>query len=82
MSNLLAKAQVTQEILEVRTLNKTMMKHIQNNQKSIENSYQPIDFKNRKKKIREPKVSRLLPNVCDSLPSLWFFILCDFHFGS
>jgi hypothetical protein len=35
MSNLLAKAQVTQEILEARTLNKTLMKHIQNNQKSI-----------------------------------------------
>jgi hypothetical protein len=24
-----------------------------------------MDFKNLKKKIREPKVSRLLPNVCD-----------------
>jgi hypothetical protein len=24
-----------------------------------------MNFKNRKKKIREPKVSRLLPNVCD-----------------
>jgi hypothetical protein len=42
-----------------------MMKHIQNNQKSIGNPYQPMDFKNLKKKIREPKVSRLLPNVCD-----------------
>jgi hypothetical protein len=26
---------------------------------------QPMNFKNLKKKIREPKVSRLLPNVCD-----------------
>jgi hypothetical protein len=24
-----------------------------------------MDFKNLKKKIREPKVSRLLPNLCD-----------------
>jgi hypothetical protein len=24
-----------------------------------------MDFKNLKKKIRDPKVSRLLPNVCD-----------------
>jgi hypothetical protein len=37
------------------------MKHIQNNQ----NPYQPRDFKNLKKKIHEPKISRLLPNVCD-----------------
>jgi len=28
-------------------------------------SYQPTDFKNLKKKIREPNVSRPLPNVCD-----------------
>jgi hypothetical protein len=42
------------------------MKHIQNNQKSIGNSYQPIDLKNLKKKICEPKVSRLLPD-CDLL---------------
>jgi hypothetical protein len=34
------------------------MKHIQNNQKSK-------GFKNLKKKIHEPKVSRLLPNVCN-----------------
>jgi hypothetical protein len=40
------------------------MKHIQNNQKSIGKSI-PMDFKNLKKKIREPEVSRLLPNVCD-----------------
>jgi hypothetical protein len=30
-----------------------------------EKSYQPMDFKNLEKKIREPKVSRLLPNLCD-----------------
>jgi hypothetical protein len=41
------------------------MKHIQNNQKYIGNPYQPMDIKNLKKKIREPKVSRLFPNVCD-----------------
>jgi hypothetical protein len=38
----------------------------QNNQKfKGKNPYQPMDFKNLKKKIREPKVSRLLPNVGD-----------------
>jgi hypothetical protein len=42
------------------------MKHSQNKQKSMGNSiYQPLDFKNLKKKIREQKVSRLLPDVCD-----------------
>jgi hypothetical protein len=30
-----------------------------------ENSYQPMDFENLKKKIHEPQVLRLLPNVCD-----------------
>jgi hypothetical protein len=30
-----------------------------------ENPYHPMDFKILKKKIREPKVLRLLPNVCD-----------------
>jgi hypothetical protein len=30
-----------------------------------ENPYLPIDFKNLKKKILRPKVSRLLSNVCD-----------------
>jgi hypothetical protein len=41
------------------------MKHIQNNQKSMGNPNQPLDFKNLKKKTSKPKVSRLLPNVCD-----------------
>jgi hypothetical protein len=27
--------------------------------------YQPMDFKNLKEKIRDPKVLILLPNVCD-----------------
>ncbi len=36
------------------------MKYIQNNQKSIENPYQAVDFNNLKKKIHEPKVLRLL----------------------
>ncbi len=35
-----------------------MMKHIKNNQKSIGKSFQPMDFKNLKKKIRKPKVLR------------------------
>ncbi len=35
------------------------MKHIQNNQKSIRKSKPAVDFKNLKKKIQEPKVSRL-----------------------
>jgi hypothetical protein len=30
-----------------------------------ENPYQPMNFKNLKKKIQEPKVSRLSPKVCD-----------------
>jgi hypothetical protein len=53
-----------------------------------------MEFKILKKKIHEPKVSRLLPNVCDlqkenhtlgygskenPWPSLWIFILCDYH---
>jgi hypothetical protein len=42
------------------------MKHIQNNQKiQLETPYQPMDVKILKKKIWEPKVLRLLPNVCD-----------------
>ncbi len=32
--------------------------------KTTKNPYQPLNFKNLKKKIGEPKVSRLLPNVC------------------
>ncbi len=41
------------------------MKHIKTTKNPKENPYQPMDFKNLKKKIREPKVSRLLLNVCD-----------------
>jgi hypothetical protein len=41
------------------------MKQIQNNQKSTGNPYQPMGLKNPKKKICEPKVLRLLPNICD-----------------
>ncbi len=44
---------------KILTLNKTLMKHIQNNQKTKENPYQLLDFKNLKKKICEPKVSML-----------------------
>jgi hypothetical protein len=33
--------------------------------KQPNNPYQPMDFKNLKTKIREPKASRLLPNLCD-----------------
>ncbi len=36
----------------------------QNTFKSTKSLYQTMDFKNLKKKIREPKVSRRLPNVC------------------
>jgi hypothetical protein len=51
------------EILRlVITLNKTFIKQIQNNQKSIGKSIPAMDFKNVKKKIREPKV---LPTVRD-----------------
>ncbi len=35
------------------SLNKTLTKHIQNNQKSIGKPYQSMDFKNFKKKIRD-----------------------------
>ncbi len=38
-----------------------------NHQKSKGNSIQLMDYKSLKKKICEPKVSRLLPNVCDFL---------------
>ncbi len=38
-----------------------------NHQKSKGKSIQLMDYKSLKKKIREPKVSRLLPNVCDFL---------------
>ncbi len=53
-----------------------------------------MNFKNLKKKNREPKVLRLLPNVCDFYKNihlgkdlnkksieniLRIFILCDFH---
>jgi hypothetical protein len=31
----------------------------------MENPYQSTDNKNLKENIREPKASRLLPNVCD-----------------
>jgi hypothetical protein len=41
------------------------MKHIQNSQISIGKSILTYRFKNLNKKVREPKVSRLLPNVCD-----------------
>ncbi len=46
------------------TLNKTLIKDETHSkkQKSIGKS---MDFKNLKKKICEPKVLRLLPNVCD-----------------
>jgi hypothetical protein len=39
-----------------------LLKDIQNNQKSIGKSIQPMDSR---KKICEPKVSRFLPDVCD-----------------
>jgi hypothetical protein len=38
---------------------------LENNQKSIGKSIPAYGFKNLKKKIREPKVLRLLPNICD-----------------
>jgi hypothetical protein len=42
------------------------MKHIQNNQKSIGKTHTSLwIFKIARKKIREPKVLRLVPNVCD-----------------
>jgi hypothetical protein len=43
-------------------------KLIENNQKKSKGKsvrYQHMDLKNLKKKMLEPKVSRLLPNVCD-----------------
>jgi hypothetical protein len=48
----------------VITLKKTLMKHIQNNLKFIGNPNQP-GFLKSQKKIRKPKASRLLPNLCD-----------------
>jgi hypothetical protein len=49
----------------VITLNKTLIKHIQNNNKSIGKSIPALDFKNLKKKICKPKVLRLWQSVCD-----------------
>jgi hypothetical protein len=49
------------KVVFVITLNKTLMKHIQNKQ----NPYQLMDIKNLEKKIHVPKVLRLFPNVCD-----------------
>jgi hypothetical protein len=45
MANLLAKAQVTQEMLKVRTLNSSLIKRIQNNQKYIGKSTPAYGFK-------------------------------------
>jgi hypothetical protein len=53
------------------------MKQIQNNQKSMGKSIPANGFsKFQEKKIREPKVSRLLANVCDfqkenHTPGVW-----------
>jgi hypothetical protein len=51
------------------------MKYIQNNQKSIGKSIPTYEFKNLMKKMCKPKVSRLLPNVCDfekeTIPQIW-----------
>jgi hypothetical protein len=51
----------------VITLNKTLMKHIQNNQKSIGKSIPAYGFKKISRKIRKPNVLRLMPNVGDFL---------------
>jgi hypothetical protein len=37
----------------------------QSEQPKIQRKILPLDFKSLEKKICEPKVSRLLPNVCD-----------------
>jgi hypothetical protein len=44
---------------------KTLMKHVQNTKNLSKNPYHPIDFKNLRKKSKEPKISRLVLNVCD-----------------
>jgi hypothetical protein len=41
------------------------MKHIQNTKKTVGKSIKAYGFKNLKKKLSEPKVFRVLPNVCD-----------------
>ncbi len=41
------------------------MKRWWNRYKTNQNPWQPLDIKNLKNKIRERKVSRLLPNICD-----------------
>ncbi len=53
---------------------------------TTKNPYQPMDFKNLNKKIRKPKVSRLLPTAFFMIPSQVVFvsvflrgILYDFH---
>jgi hypothetical protein len=53
------------KFLLVITFNKTLMKHISNNQKSIGKSKPAYGFKKSKEKICKPKFSRPFPNVCD-----------------
>jgi hypothetical protein len=43
------------------TLNKTLMKHIQNNKKPYENQYQPMDFK---KSPEKKSVSQKSQDFC------------------
>jgi hypothetical protein len=53
-------------LIVVITLNKTLMKQIQNNQKSVGKSIPDYGFlKSQEKKIPELKVSSFLPNLCD-----------------
>jgi hypothetical protein len=49
----------------ISNIYKTLVKHIQYNQKSIGKSIPAYEFKKSQEKICEPKVSRFLPNVCD-----------------
>jgi hypothetical protein len=48
-------------------LNKTLMKHIQNNQKSIGKSIPAYGFEKSQEKNPQTKVSRFLLNFCDFL---------------
>jgi|688.fasta_scaffold1555390_1 hypothetical protein len=47
------------------TSNKILMKQTQNNQRSKGKSIPAYGYKKPTQKIREPKVLRVLPNLCD-----------------
>ncbi len=74
---------LSKEIFDKATFNKVnictnqndKMKHWWYRFKTTKNTYQPTDFKISRKKIRVPKVLRLLPNLCDSQKENHIYLL-------